>query len=67
MPFKSANIHFTIEEKNEKTTVTVSPAYELKFGFLGRIMDTLVVRKMYLKGMKSLLKGLKKYIEEEKS
>ncbi len=35
MPFKRADIRFTLDERGESTVVTVSPEYKLKFGFLG--------------------------------
>jgi hypothetical protein len=63
LPFKAADIRFTLAEDSETTFVTVSPIYELKFGVAGKVMDTLMVRAVYRKGMKDLLKGLKSYVE----
>ena len=42
----------------------VSPEYELKFGFLGSVLDSLFVRKTYAKGMRALLAGLKRQVEQ---
>jgi hypothetical protein len=64
MPFKRADIHFTLEVPGRSTVVTVSPDYELKFGFLGLILDSLFVRKTYAKGMRALLAGLKQQVEQ---
>ncbi len=64
LPFKSADIRFTLEQQGSQTLVTVSPAYILKFGFLGRLMDWVFVRWQYRKGMANLLKGLKQYVEQ---
>jgi uncharacterized membrane protein len=63
MPMESADIRFTLERVGDDTLVTVSPEYELKYGFVGAIMDRLMVRKSYAKGMDSLLAGLKDYVE----
>ena len=59
LPFKKADIRFTLADHEQGTLVTVSPAYQLKFGAIGRPMDKLMVRKQYQKGMENLLEGLK--------
>jgi len=64
LPFKTAEIRFTVEPQGEKTIVKVSPKYQLKFGWLGRVLDTVIVRSQYRKGMQDLLRGLKKYVEQ---
>lgn len=63
LPFKSADIRFTLREEGEGTAVTVSPLYELKYGVIGRVFDALYVKRTYEKGMQSLLQGLKENIE----
>ena len=63
LPFRSADIHFRIEPSGDAALVTVSPVYELKYGILGRILDSLVVGPMYRKGMRDLLRGLKADVE----
>jgi hypothetical protein len=63
LPFKSADIRFTLREEGEGTVVTVSPLYELKYGVIGRAFDALYVKRTYEKGMLSLLQGLKENIE----
>ncbi len=63
LPFKSADIHFQLSEQANATAVVVSPRYELKFGAFGRILDTLMVRMAYRKGMRDLLRGLKEHVE----
>lgn len=64
LPFKSADIKFSLEQRGTETLVTVSPKYFLKFGLLGRLMDVLFVRSQYRKGMANLLKGLKQYVDQ---
>lgn len=63
MPFKSANIRFTLAPGANGTIVTVSPHYQMKHGFVGKMLDILVVKRMYRKGMQGLLSGLKEHIE----
>ncbi len=73
MPFESADIHFTLEDANgptkvgttkvNKTQVTVTPEYRLKYGVVGQLMDRFYVRNSYENGMKNLLRGLKEYVE----
>lgn len=63
LPFKEAEIRFTVELQGDKTLVRVSPKYQLKFGLLGGILDTIMVRSQYRKGMQELLCGLKNYVE----
>jgi len=66
MPFKTADIRFTLNERDDTTVVTLTPNYELKFGIVGRIFDVLMVRRLYRKGMVKLLKGLKIHMEESR-
>jgi hypothetical protein len=64
LPFKTADIHFTLRSEDATTVVTVAPGYELKFGPLGRLLDAVYVRRDYESGMNDLLKGLKQYVED---
>ncbi len=63
LPFDSADIRFSLEPHGGETIVTVSPDYQLKFGLVGRILDKLMVRAQYRKGMRGLLQGLKTHVE----
>ncbi len=63
LPFKTADIRFWIEPKGDESRVTVSPTYQLKFGPLGRFLDWVMVRAVYRKGMRDLLRGLKEHVE----
>ncbi len=65
LPFKTADIRFSLEQRGTQTLVTVSPTYVLKFGLLGGLMDVVFVRSQYRKGMANLLRGLKHYVEQE--
>ncbi len=59
LPFRFADIRFTLSEDAEKTLVSVSPDYELKYGLLGQLLDWAVVSTAYKRGMRGLLTGLK--------
>lgn len=63
LPFRHADIRFRLEPHGEATQVSVSPEYQLKFGPVGRLMDLVMVRRSYEKGMKALLRGLKRHVE----
>lgn len=57
MPFARADIHFTLTPEEDGTRVTVNPIYRMKFGPLGWLMDVLMVRRIYRRGMEQLLEG----------
>ena len=63
MPFAHADIRFDLTADGDGTRVDVSPDYTLKYGPVGALMDRLVVRRMYTKGMAALLRGLKRHVE----
>ena len=63
MPFETADVRFYLRSDGNKTVVTVSPEYRLKYGPLGSLMDRFYVRGTYEKGMDSLLQGLKEHVE----
>lgn len=65
LPFARADVGFDLQPEDESTRVTVRPEYELKYGPLGVLMDRLFVRRSYEKGMRSLLRGLKRHVETE--
>lgn len=65
LPFQNADIRFHLKPQGVATRVSVSPDYQLKFGPIGGLMDRLMVRRTYEKGMASLLRGLKDHIEAE--
>ena len=67
MPFERADIRFRLEPAGDATTVSVSPDYQLKYGPVGTLMDHLVVRRKYEKGMRALLRGLKQHVEAQVS
>ena len=67
LPFKSADIRFTLKPVDGGTMVAVSPLYQIKYGFAGGILDRFYVRNTYEKGMENLLTGLKEFVEFDNS
>jgi uncharacterized protein YndB with AHSA1/START domain len=63
LPFARADIRFTLSGDGQTTAVAVSPDYKLKYGPLGSVMDVVMVKRRYRKGMRDLLGGLKRSIE----
>ena len=63
LPFKTADIRFTLQDEGTATVVTVSPIYQLKFGPFGRLFNQIYVEGNYKSGMEKLLAGLKDYVE----
>ena len=66
LPFKTADIAFTLTDIAQQacTELTVSPTYTLKYGPLGRILNAVAVRRNYRAGMRDLLEGLKRHLEQ---
>ncbi len=66
LPFKTADIAFTLTDIAQQacTELTVSPTYTLKYGALGRILNAVAVRRNYRAGMRELLGGLKRHLEQ---
>ena len=63
LPLKTNVVSFVVRGNGEETVVAVSPEYEVKYGVLGKVMDSLIGRRQFEKGMENLLRGLKHYIE----
>ena len=55
---------FKAEGRNVKVSQIME--YNVKFGFLGKIMDALVVRRQSDAGIKKFFTGLKNYLEQSK-
>lgn len=62
-PFKEAWGRFTLENVPGGTLTKLQLHYELKGGILGGLIDRLMVRRQYGKGLKLALAGLKYHVE----
>jgi len=56
---------YSFDDTNGQTTVKQKMEYEMKYGFLGRMMDALMVRKQFNSGIKKFFSGLKAYVENK--
>jgi len=63
LPIKSNVIEFAAKADGDGTIVTLASDYALKYGLLGRLLNQIVVRRQFKKGMEELLSGLKYHIE----
>ncbi|MBI5917149.1 MAG: SRPBCC family protein [Bacteroidetes bacterium] len=55
---------YRFEARGNQTTVRQVMEYRMKFGFFGKILDALIVRKQSDKGIKAFLGGLKSFTEK---
>lgn len=64
LPFRTADIGFTLVADEDTTIVAVSPDYHLKYGVAGQLLDKAFIAKAYRQGMRELLAGLKERSEK---
>ena len=55
---------YSFETKNNYTVVRQVMEYRMKYGLLGKLLDSLIVRKQSDKGIKQFFAGLKAYVEK---
>ncbi len=55
---------YTFEKKGNQTIVKQVMEYKVKFGFIGKILDTLMIKKQTDSGIKKFFSGLKKFAEK---
>ncbi len=55
---------YSFENMGNKTKVTQTMQYEMKFGLFGKLMDAMMVRKQSDKGIKKFFAGLKSFVEK---
>lgn len=65
-PVHSLNHTYRFEENGNQVKVKQIMKYQMKFGFFGKIMDALIIKKQSDKGIKLFLAGLKKHIEQNR-
>jgi len=63
LPLKKNVVRFSVEANGDGTIVKLTSDYALKYGLLGSLLDTLLVRRQFKKGMTGLLAGLKYHVE----
>ena len=65
LPIKKNVVTLSLKDSGSGTLVSVSPTYRLKFGPLGMLMDKLMVRAQFEKGVGGMLSGLKERVESD--
>jgi ribosome-associated toxin RatA of RatAB toxin-antitoxin module len=63
-PVKSLKYIYTVEKSGNQTKVQQAMTYEIKFGLFGKILDSLMIRKRYNKGIQGFFIGLKSFAEK---
>ena len=64
-PINSLKYRYDLEPVHTQTKITQIMEYEVKFGLLGKMMDTLMIRKQFSAGVKIFLNGLKIGVEQQ--
>lgn len=62
-PYRFMKGKVDLIELEEKTKVTFLFSYQLKYGILGRLMNTLLIRPQFKKAPPKYVAGLKEYVE----
>jgi carbon monoxide dehydrogenase subunit G len=63
LPVASLRHDYTLTEDAGATRLEQVMTYQLKYGGLGRALDTLVLRRQWDRGIKGFLAGLQQHIE----
>ena len=63
-PMKSLKFTYTFEKVGEEIKVKQEMVYVVKFGFLGKMMDSMMIRKQSNIGIRKFFVGLKDYAEK---
>jgi hypothetical protein len=62
-PLRDAGGRFTLREENGETVVALALRYEVGLGFLGPIIDALMMRRQFERTVPAILRGLKRHVE----
>ncbi|MBL7809168.1 MAG: SRPBCC family protein [Saprospiraceae bacterium] len=62
-PIHALSHRYSFENIEGKVKVKQVMQYQMKFGFLGKIMDALMVKKQTGNGIKAFMEGLKSFTE----
>ena len=62
-PIEGLEHSYSFERIGNQTKVSQEMEYEVKYGFLGKVMDKIIIRKQTDSGIKKFLGGLKAYAE----
>lgn len=65
LPVHKLKHSYTFEKIGNQTKVKQVMEYQIKFGFFGKILDALMIRKQSESGIKKFFGGLKTYTEKQ--
>lgn len=63
-PIKGLKHTYSFQRNGNKTKVQQVMEYTVKFGFIGMLMDKIIIGKQFNSGITKFLKGLKSYAEK---
>ncbi|MBL7911984.1 MAG: hypothetical protein JNJ41_13075 [Bacteroidia bacterium] len=63
-PIKGLKHTYSFKVDGNNVKVQQAMEYEVKFGILGKLMDTMMIRKQFDNGIKKFFDGLKSYAEK---
>lgn len=63
-PIKGLKHSYRFEKTSTGTKVKQTMEYEVKFGFLGKLMDKMMIQKQFDSGIKKFFTGLKQFAEK---
>jgi uncharacterized protein YndB with AHSA1/START domain len=62
-PIKGLSHSYKFEAMGTETKITQIMVYSVKFGLFGKLLDALLMRQQFDRGVKKFFHGLKSYIE----
>jgi ligand-binding SRPBCC domain-containing protein len=65
LPVRALRHHYRLTAEHGGTRIEQIQEYQLKYGIFGALLDALVVRRKWDRGVKSFFSGLKRYVETE--
>lgn len=65
-PIHGLKHSYSFEQKGNGVRVTQVMEYQVKFGFFGKVLDLIMIRKQTDSGVKKFFSGLKSYVEGNK-
>ena len=63
LPVRRLRHRYTLAARGRGTRVEQEMDYQLKYGLLGTLLDTVVVRRRWDQGIKNFFLGLKRHVE----
>ena len=66
-PMKSLTHSYTLKKIGDQTEVSQVMKYTMKFGLIGKLMDSLIGKRQSDKQIKLFFNGLKEYVEKNKN